>query len=365
MLFTEGESQRRQPKPEKLPTVWVVCNDGDEKSCKGDVNVAKGIAEKINPNFLVHPLSSLDLSKRPDILVLPTYINLKNNNILNDRNLKDIFVVQSKISRKIIPFVGYPKIDLLAIPSNLLSGTIFNIVCDNKKCLKTLGVAHNITPEKIEAGKKEWENQFTDFPEPKIAVLLGGDCAEFSFTPEMARKMAKECTQKAKELGGSLIITTSNRTSKEATEAFMDEIKDEYDVPAYLHDWRMDAAKGNPYYGILGLADAIIVSGESMSMCCEANQAFTRNQNEEIIRTPVYIYDFDGKLRESDKALHEQLYNHKLKDGTPNPVAKPFSEFLEKGIEKWEYEPLDTAGDIAREALTRWRAKQVSSHGYV
>jgi len=82
-----------------------------------------------------------------------------------------------------------------------------------------------------------------------------------------------------------------------------------------------------------------------MSMCCEANMS----------KKPVYIYEFAGALRESDKKLHQQLYARNL--------AKPFSEFLEKGIAHWDYEPLDTAGEIAKEALKRWRerGRQVGS----
>ena len=80
-------------------------------------------------------------------------------------------------------------------------------------------------------------------------------------------------------------------------------------------------------------------------MCCEANMS----------HKPVYIYTPEG-TRGMDADLHHQLYDRN--------VAKPFSEFLEHGIVHWEYEPLDTAGDIAKEALKRFQEleKKKSTH---
>lgn len=315
MSFTEKLSLEKKPKPEKLPVVWVM----NAKNV-GTLNSLKGIAEKINPDYEVHSFKSHEGQ-----IILNAMIGLTGN-------------------------LNYPDILLLSVPINNTNVKDNVTTASKGKTVvvttdTSIGVPHAVTPEKIEAGKKEWETQFSGIPEPKIAVLLGGNCPNFEFTPEKARKMAKECVQKAKELGGSMIITTSPRTGKEASEAFMDEIKNEYDVPAYLHDWRMDAAKGNPYFRILGLADAIIVGGDSASMCSEANMS----------RKPVYIYAPDG-TREIDAKLHQQLYARNL--------AKPFYEFLEKGIVHWEYEPLDTADDIAREALKRFQEleKKKSTH---
>lgn len=308
----------------KLPVVWM---DMPIDGHGGLYNTLYSVAERLNPNFKIVEYAgkyrSLEEISKEDF---PDFIIAENSELLN-------YLQSNESYKKPMFLIG--KSDWYIIEEYRSNGS--HKEYGEPNCI---GVPHLVTSEKIEAGKKEWETQFSGLSEPKIAVLLGGKAGEnFDFTAEKARKMAKECASKAKELGGSLIITTSKRTGKEVTEAFMDEIH-KFGVQNYLHEWTDDPNKSNPYFGMLVLADAIIVTGDSKSMCCDANTS----------KKPVYIYDFDGALRESDKDLHQQLYARNL--------AKPFSEFLEHGIVPWKYEPLDTAGDIAKEALKLWREQQ-------
>jgi hypothetical protein len=294
MSHTEYVQNRRETKPEKLPVVWVY----DDCNYIGLLNASKGIAEKIRPDGKYEIHSGEDFNNV--------------NNMIYTGTLPDITVGTGYChnAHYVSPFP-----DELLFPANCISS------------------------EKIEAGRKEWQNQFFGFPEPRIAILLGGECASFRPDSDMMRMLAQECAKKAKDLGGSLIITTSKRTGQEAKEAFINEIN-KSGVPNYLYDWSINNGKNNPYFGILGSADAIIATGESRSMCSDANKS----------KKPVYIYDFNSEVSEYDMEFHQQLYARN--------VAQPFSEFMEHGIVPWEYEPLDTAGEIAREALKRWRAKQ-------
>ena len=326
MSFTETEKQRKTPKTEeKLPVVWVYKDPN-----VGDLNASKGIAERINPNYEIHDYNDIfpsnqnhKVSSKPDIII---GIGKPNRHLFDLTNpCRDAFFISHN---------AYAGADLC-----------YGALSDNAWTpnFVTIDTPHAVTKEKIETGKREWGERFDELPEPKIAVLVGGTCTGFQFTPDMAREFAKQCVNKAKEFGGSLIVTTSRRTGKEATEAFLDEISKEYDVPAYIHLWKPEQKpENNPYYGILGLADAIIVTGDSGSMCNEVNASCK----------PVYVYDFGEKLMENYRKYHTTLYDRN--------VAKPFSKFLEKGIVPWDYEPLDTAGDIAKEALKRWREMQES-----
>ncbi len=76
--------------------------------------------------------------------------------------------------------------------------------------------------------------------------------------------------------GGSAIITTSARTRPEVA----DVLEASLNVPALLHRYRRDDPD-NPYFGILGLADALLVSSDSVAMLSEA--AATAR--------PVHIFD--------------------------------------------------------------------------
>jgi hypothetical protein len=64
--------------------------------------------------------------------------------------------------------------------------------------------------------------------------------------------------------GGSLLVTTSRRTSQEAADVI------EAGMPAngFFHRW-MPGGQSNPYPAILSLADRFIVTGESISMLTE------------------------------------------------------------------------------------------------
>jgi mitochondrial fission protein ELM1 len=60
-----------------------------------------------------------------------------------------------------------------------------------------------------------------------------------------------------------LALTPSRRTSAEARAALTDSV-------APLGGWVWDMQGENPYFGLLGLADAIVVTEDSVSMVSEA-----------------------------------------------------------------------------------------------
>jgi uncharacterized protein len=96
-------------------------------------------------------------------------------------------------------------------------------------------------------------------------VILGGNSGPYSFDREAGALLGLEVCRLARELGGSLLITTSARTPQGAIEA----LEQQLGVPHELFRWRPDAAE-NPYLGYLALADRLIVTCDSMSMLIEA-----------------------------------------------------------------------------------------------
>ncbi len=105
-------------------------------------------------------------------------------------------------------------------------------------------------------------------------------------------------------------------------------------VPHYFHVWN-DADKNseNPFYGFLGLADAVIVTGDSISMCSEACAT----------GKPVYIYYSPDVVSPKHQQFIEELFQLKL--------AKPLMEAGNK-----VFQPtfrLDDAQTIANEIKRR------------
>ena len=340
---------------EKKPSVWVI-----NTHSIGELRAREGIAQAINPDYKTVHLQTLDKEEIRNFCIktlgtkqLKSSVNWPDFVITSGKRSVDaacalkqlsggkVFIIQSQS-----PKAHFEDFGLIAIPGNLTK----NKERDMPNLFETIGVPHAVTQAKIDEGVASWEEQFSKLPHPRIAVLLGGkvkrqkddgdEVEEFDFSAKLAKKMAAELNEKVKALKGALIVTTSPRTGQDVAEAFSTELT----VPTFFHDWTHTAARGNPYFGILGLADAIVVTGDSMTMCCEAN----------VSRKPVFIYSPENKdgemhFRKGHVKLHAALYQAK--------VARPFSDLLTYGIDPWDYTPLQTNHDIAAEAMKRLKER--------
>lgn len=135
---------------------------------------------------------------------------------------------------------------------------------------------HRVTPERLAKEALHWQPRFAELQRPLIAVLAGGNSGPYPFDARSGWRLGRRASALARELGGSLLVTTSARTLPETAEALFAAI----DVPAHLYRWTRDAAE-NPYFGYLAAADRLIVTGDSVSMMAEACAT----------GRPVYLYD--------------------------------------------------------------------------
>jgi mitochondrial fission protein ELM1 len=136
---------------------------------------------------------------------------------------------------------------------------------------------HRISPARLREATRTWTWRLAHLPRPRIAVLVGGSSGPYVFDRQAARELARRADALASEAGGSLLITTSARTSNEATEALFGSIQS----PAFRHQWSPGDTE-NPYLAFLGMADRVIATGDSVSMMAEACAT----------GCPVYLFDF-------------------------------------------------------------------------
>ncbi|HKA16151.1 MAG TPA: ELM1/GtrOC1 family putative glycosyltransferase, partial [Myxococcota bacterium] len=87
----------------------------------------------------------------------------------------------------------------------------------------------------------------------------------YPFNASSGARLGREASELAARRSGSLMVTTSARTPPETADALFGAVSG----PAYFYRWTPDAAS-NPYYGLLGLADEIVVTADSISMMTEA-----------------------------------------------------------------------------------------------
>lgn len=143
---------------------------------------------------------------------------------------------------------------------------------------------HSVSPERLAAAREQWEPTFAELPRPRIAVIVGGNSGPYTFGPRAATRLARQASVLARQSGGSLLVSTSSRTSEEAIEVLRAGI----DVPHYFYRWRADDPQ-NPYFGMLAVADRLVVTGDSIAMLSEACAT----------GRPVQIFDVGGMRGET------------------------------------------------------------------
>lgn len=109
-----------------------------------------------------------------------------------------------------------------------------------------------------------WADAIAALPQPRIAVLAGGGSPPFRFGASEAADLGRRVSRLAERHGGSLLVTTSPRTGAAATAALRKAVS----APALVHVW--EPGGSNPYQVFLDAADAIVVTGDSISMLAEA-----------------------------------------------------------------------------------------------
>lgn len=188
---------------------------------------------------------------------------------------------------------------------------------EGSNVITTFGAVHSVTADRLTEAGEHFASNIEHLPHPRIAVVLGGESQAFSFPPETAAALGSKLANMVHETGGSLLVTPSRRTSPQALAALLEAIAE---VPHFL--W--DGAGYNPYFAFLSLADAIVVTEDSVNMVTEA--AGTGK--------PVYVQSIPGRsarLSRFHALMHER------------GATRPF----EGHLESWAYAPINDTEVVA------------------
>ncbi len=304
-------------------TVWVLSDGkpGMENQCLGVaealgvVPVVKRIVprfpwSKLPPQLWLNPLDAPGPDGDP---VAPPWPDLL---IATGRQTVAVALAVRKASGRRTfcvqiqnPTMGRRRFDLLAIPKHdRIRG---------RNVIETDGALHRVTAAKLAVEAEKFRPALAHLPRPLVAVLIGGSNAIYRMTPEATRRLADGLRALCREHGAGLCVTASRRTGAENEAILREALKD---VPAAMWDGTGD----NPYFGYLGLADAIIVTADSVSMVTEACST----------GKPVYVVPLEGGSAKFDR-FHEGL--------RARGVTRPF----EGRLERWTYEPVDDTRRVA------------------
>lgn len=196
------------------------------------------------------------------------------------------------------PRFGRAKADLLVVPSHdpATGGNV----------LTTLGSVHRVTPARLAEGARRFAATFAALPRPLVAVLIGGDNRVYRLSPERFAALADRLAALARS-GYGLAITPSRRTGADAVALLRERLAG---LPAVI--W--DGVGENPYFGMLGLADAVVVTANSVNMVSEA--AATGK--------PVHVVALAG-----GSAKFDRFHRAMAEAGITRPFRGP--------IERWSY----------------------------
>ena len=180
---------------------------------------------------------------------------------------------------------------------------------DGANVIETLGALTRVTPERLDEGRRYWEARLPRFPHPRVAVLFGGPSRRYALDAGTARAIGAALANAARRQGASLLVTVSRRTGAKNDAALRQALAG----LSRCHVW--DNRGENPYWGFLALADAIVVTADSVSMVSDAASA----------GKPVYVVDLPGgsaRFARFHTAMREAGLTRRF-DGAFDPFPAP------------------------------------------
>lgn len=211
-----------------------------------------------------------------------------------------------------------PRRPLVQVQHPRMNPARFDVVVVNRhdglagpNVVVTRTALHRATPARLAAAGAAWAERLAHLPRPLVAVLVGGSNGRFRLDAGVAGALAAALRTMMRADKVGLALTPSRRTAPEAVSILRRVLEPQ-------GAWVWDGAGDNPYFGMLALADAIVVTEDSVSMVSEAVAT----------RAPVLLAPLPGRSRRI------RLFNARLMaDGRVRPFAGR--------LETWDAAPVD------------------------
>lgn len=346
----------------RQPLIWVLTDDR-----AGNVAQAMGVAEALerefSRGFVAKPIRYNPLARLPNALTGASLIGLApESRMALTAPWPDVVIAAGRRTAPAARWIkrnankpvilaqimnpgrrGAEEFDLIAVPRHDCA----RADGDAPNVMRMTGAPHRLTAERLASAADTWRARIAELERPFVALIVGGATHQKPFPADLARDLARTVSQAATAAGGAVLLASSRRTGAAAEQAILAELTAPHraflwsagegrqfneGAPTRAGEGRQfnegaprRAGGDNPYFGYLALADAIVVTGDSVSMCSEACAT----------PAPVYIYAPDGMVAPKHARLHRQLYEAGL--------ARPFAGTFER----WTHPPLNAAGEIA------------------
>jgi uncharacterized protein len=190
--------------------------------------------------------------------------------------------------------------------------------------LVTRTALHRVRPQRLADAAALWAPRLAHLPRPLVAVLVGGSNGRFRLDVPVARALASQLAGMMAADRVGLVVTPSRRTDPEITRVLADALE-----PLGAMVW--DGTGENPYFGMLALADAIVVTEDSVSMVSEAAAT----------RASVLIAELPGRSRRIGLFLTSLIEDGRVRR-------------FRGRLETWPVEPIDDTEEVAAEMCRRF-----------
>jgi hypothetical protein len=183
---------------------------------------------------------------------------------------------------------------------------------------------HRASAARLAEAAAAWAPRLAPLPRPLVCVLIGGANGRFRLGIDEAMRLSRQLGAMMQRDKVGLALTPSRRTDPAVTATLAEALR-----PLGALVW--DGTGENPYFGMLALADAIVVTVDSVSMVSEAVAT----------RAPVLLAALPGVSRRIGMFLQELIDAGR---------ARPYQGRLET----WPVEPVDDTAAAAAAMCRRF-----------
>lgn len=226
--------------------------------------------------------------------------------------LKHLFQKKNKKDVRLIsilnPRYSFKNFDYIILPShdNIKNNRYNNIITvDGSLCGKKIDI------DKTE--KEYWNPILEKCKKPFFTWIIGGDSKRKKMNPENIGLITKKISKFVENKDGTLLITTSRRTSYSC----LKEIERNIFCDNCLYNWNNNYNTPNPYNTFITIGEIAFITGDSISMISETA----------TIGKPIYIYI----PTESLKKKHLRFCENIIKRGNAKEIninMENFEKFI-------------------------------------
>ncbi|MEQ8936428.1 MAG: mitochondrial fission ELM1 family protein [Amphiplicatus sp.] len=198
-----------------------------------------------------------------------------------------------------------------------------------------VGSPGRATREKLQTDAATLAPALAHLPFPRVGVLIGGPNKVYRFSRSRSAKIAATLRELA-DSGAGLMITPSRRTEPETLRVIAEALEGR---PYFLWDGAPFGGLDNPYFGILGLAEHVLVTADSVNMTTEAA----------LTGKPVQMLALD-----TANAVGAEKFARFRRDLRKRRIARFFTDRLRR----WSYQPFDETARAAGEVIRRFAARR-------